>query len=108
MRKPLHQFHVLMLGTVILSAAVLFADAARSQNLYYHYSARIRMPECRSFLAQNVGNYVFASGQCASLVSELIVTSRIICMPKEATLGDAVRIIINYFDARPARTPEIR
>jgi hypothetical protein len=89
-----------------LVATILVTNGAWAQNLHYMYSARIRMPECRAFLSLTARNDKLVGEQCAAIVSELILTAKVFCMPKKATLRDAVRIVVRYVDARPARQSE--
>ena len=96
----------LSVASAALVALLLVTNAAWAQNLHYMYSARVRMPECRAFLSLSVRNETLVGEQCAAIVSELIQTARIFCMPKKATLREAVRIIVRYVDARPARQSE--
>jgi hypothetical protein len=105
MRKPMCRFYSILSGVVVI-ATMSVTSVAWSQNLYYFYSARLRMPECRAFLTQGGDKSVFAQGQCAAVISELILTAKAICVPKDVPIGKAVRTVVQYIDARPARYDE--
>ena len=104
--EPMRRYRSAILCGFFLVATIIASDTARAQNLYYFYSARIRMPECRAAIAQHPGNDAFAHGQCAAIIGELILTARTFCAPKGATTGQAMRIVVRYIDARPARLDE--
>jgi Rap1a immunity proteins len=87
------------------TALVLFATAAGAQNLN---SANYRIEGCRAAVDNRA---TYFSGYCLGLVDGIVYgeTGRdTFCLPSDAevTLGQMVRVIVAYIDARPARVHE--
>jgi hypothetical protein len=68
-------------------------------------SAEYIMPGCRQFLVSNT-QFHFLEGNCNGIVETLEFMSPDLCVPPGSTLGDAVRIVVQYIDARPIRQQE--
>ena len=84
------------------TALVLLATAAGAQNLN---SSNYRMEGCRAAIGDRATD---SSGYCLGLVDGIVYgeTGRdTFCIPSGAgvTLGQEVRVIVAYIDARPAR-----
>src|SRR5690242_5206462 len=99
MRLPL----AIVLG-ICLAAPSL--DTAHAQGRGHGYdSANSIMPGCRNFIAQtNVD--MLGQGYCAGLVDGLVYAERDLCFPTGATVEQAIRLIVEYIDAHPARLEE--
>ena len=70
-------------------------------------SANTIMPGCREVVAenytiQNAANPAFCMGLLVGLASG----DPMICIPKEVTYRQAVRVVVQYIDQRPARMHE--
>jgi hypothetical protein len=75
-------------------------------------SANSRMPGCRDFVNrgnQTSLNDAFDQGFCAGTVGGIAFTKRSPCLdiPDGVTLGQEVRVVISYIEARPARMHEL-
>lgn len=68
-------------------------------------SAEYIMPGCRQFLVSNT-QFHFLEGNCNGIVETLEFMSPDLCVPPGSTLGEAVRIVVQYIDARPIRQQE--
>lgn len=68
-------------------------------------SAEYIMPGCRQFLIGNT-QFHFLEGNCNGIVETLEFMSPDLCVPPGSTLGEAVRIVVQYIDARPIRLQE--
>jgi hypothetical protein len=72
------------------------------------HSANDIMPSCRSFLANDRSD-IFGIGFCIGSVSatfDLLVHSNVVCNPIGSNYGQAIRIAVQYIDARPQRHHE--
>ncbi len=68
------------------------------------------MPACRAVISdpgtpQRRGDEVM-EGFCAGVVAALFQRGRGICPPHEATVEQALRIVVQHIDSRPARLRE--
>lgn len=70
-------------------------------------SANYLMPGCEAFVAQNSNSgIVFQAGMCAGQVQGVLDTAEsvhMVCSPPQVTLGQAVRVVVQFIDARPAQ-----
>jgi hypothetical protein len=93
--------------TAAIMVALMHNPAAAQSDLL---SANFLMPACRQWVNgqnnHNVGD--FASGVCAGKIDALMTVSPVlhICLPPQATDGQAIQVVIQYIDARPARLHE--
>jgi hypothetical protein len=87
----------------IVGAAVLWPTPAISGNT----TANEAMEGCRFFLT-DAGSatlkQINAQGFCRGAVEALIATQY--CPPEGVTIGQAVRVVVQYIDNRPARLNE--
>jgi hypothetical protein len=111
-----------LFGAVALALTVTVVEAAEDTN-----SANARMPGCRGLLAQSPKEAdIVAMSYCSGIiygVSRIGATVayvwkrmpldraaplRPMCMdiPEKVTLGQEVRVVVTYIDARPARMHE--
>jgi hypothetical protein len=99
----------------IIAAASMLAPAIAADP----DSANSRMPGCRELAeameraARNSNNPYrsgddFNQGLCGGTIQTLMFVARFIgvCRPHEATLPQAIRVIIQYIDAQPERMHE--
>jgi Rap1a immunity proteins len=87
----------------IIAASMLAPAVAEDVN-----SANYYMPGCRHFVFYTKGND-FLDGVCAGSIGTLLTFGRVFlgfCRPPEATTGQAVQVVVQYIDARPARMHE--
>lgn len=79
------------------------------------FSANQVMKGCRAFVAKTDSD-VFLGGICVGTISTLATTINTlektakgftgICLPKAVTIGQEVRVVVAYIDARPNRLHE--
>jgi hypothetical protein len=93
-------FH-LVIAALMFVSGVAFASEADTN------SANAITPGCRLFIA-NDPKEPFLQGYCAGLVDGLRQRGRTIehCSPREVTLGQAVRVVVQYIDNHPTRLRE--
>jgi hypothetical protein len=89
-----------LLFGVALALAVTAAQAAENP-----YSANYLMPGCRDYLRRNNDGF-FMQGRCAGLIEGLLYLDNFTCPPKEVIMGQKIRVVVAYIDARPARMHE--
>ena len=73
------------------------------------HSAIVIAPGCRNFLSdrQNFTNQeVFDQGKCSGIIRGLNFLDTHSCPPKEVTLEQMVRVVVQYIDNLPARHRE--
>lgn len=68
-------------------------------------SAQYIMPGCRQFLVSKTQLH-FLEGNCNGIVETIEFMSPDLCVPPGSTLDEAVRIVVQYIDARPVRQQE--
>jgi hypothetical protein len=84
-----------------LSGGSAFAEIHESD------SANYVMPGCRNYVSENPRNGdIFKTGLCWGLISGLTYMTDSACLPAAATQRQAVSVVVQYIDARPARTHE--
>lgn len=73
-------------------------------------SANSFLPGCKSFLSHNMLTPADAlrGGRCTGFVQAFLAASPILdfCQPNEATIGQAVPVVVKYIEARPERMHE--
>jgi Rap1a immunity proteins len=91
------------IGFILL--AVLGAYAAFAQKDIY--SADYLMPGCRDFIRASTDN-AHLRGYCVDLVIGLARDAYAprICLPREVTDEQIVRVVVQYIDSQPARLHE--
>jgi hypothetical protein len=89
-------------GVVLIAAVTLNCGAA------FAYTANETMPGCRAFLKDSVasGREGIEAGLCAGAVAGLVYAAPGVCVPKGADAAQAVRVVLQYIDSRPARMHE--
>ena len=88
-------------------AALICAGSTWAQDLS---SANATMPGCRNYV-QNDGRPrsaqdAFDQGICLGIVKAIVVTDANMCPPASAVLAQAMRVVTQYIDSRPARLHE--
>jgi hypothetical protein len=101
---------------VALALTVTAAGAAED-----NYSANSRLTGCRDFLDQKSNGDGFARGLCVGVVTTIVdigglfvvsplddKSRRALCIdaPAAVTGGQAIRVVVAYIEARPARMHE--
>jgi hypothetical protein len=95
------RFHQLTLLAGIITVLLLDCRLASAE------SANYRMPGCRSFANQdNDSRYLFSAGVCSGIVEALLSLAPAlgVCRPPEATIGQGIRVVVQYVDSQPARS----
>ena len=95
--------HLSRIGFIVLG--VLGAYPAFAQKDIY--SADYLMPGCRAFLRADTGN-THLRGYCVDLVMGVARDAYAprICLPREVTDEQIVRVVVQYIDSQPARLHE--
>jgi Rap1a immunity proteins len=99
------------LSAAILAACALWPAPAQSEETV-DVSANGFMPGCR-FTIERGGaarasemQLVFDSGRCNGFVSAVALTDSGVCLPRQATIDQMLRVVVHYVDARPERMHE--
>jgi Ssp1 endopeptidase immunity protein Rap1a len=71
-------------------------------------SANFMLPQCKRFLAlAGTAKTSFAEGVCAGSITAFAFVGRSLnngfCLPKDATNGQMVHVVVAYIEARPNR-----
>jgi hypothetical protein len=93
-------------GICLILAVMLLPNWASAQS---NNSANDNMPGCRNFIKKSAENVVdaYRQGICVGTIDGLLFASvGKVCLPKDSTLGQAMRVVVAYIDARPARLHE--
>ena len=69
-------------------------------------SANEKMPNCRVFAADTRAPGTLSDGFCGGLVVGLSLADPATCLPTGVTNQQAVRVVVQYIDQRPARMHE--
>ena len=94
---------ILMVGCLLLFTASFKHSDAEEPNT----SANWVIPGCHAFIGQS-GDPMRANA-CAGMVWGVLDIAGIakwVCAPSTSTVGQAVRVVVQYIDARPARMHE--
>ncbi len=89
-----------LIGALVLSGGSTYAEINHSD------SANYVMPGCRNYVSDNPNGDLFKTGLCWGLISSLTLITDNSCVPTSATQRQAVAVVIQYIDARPARMHE--
>jgi hypothetical protein len=94
-----------LIGIGFLAVAVLGADPAFVREDIY--SADYVMPGCREFIGAGSGT-THLRGYCVDLVIGVARNAYVpsICLPREVTDEQIVRVVVRYIDSQPARLHE--
>lgn len=93
----------LLVGSVLLamSAGSALADEDATRANYV-------MVGCR-YLLENNNDHPFLNGLCVGHVSQALLVMKILkfaCPSPQVTVGQAIRVVVQYIDARPSRLDE--
>lgn len=86
---------------------MLWAGAMGARAEGDEFSANYQMPGCHTFVAKGAVDPL--SGYCLGTVSGvwgMATESHQVCAPSDVTSGQAVRVVVQFTDARPARWHE--
>src|SRR5262245_39277699 len=94
-----------------IAAAMMLLAQQGTASAQPEASANFTMPGCRSAVANNAGTWDLATlqGYCTGVIASVYWLGRDhlgICSPKESNIGQAIRVVVAYIDARPARMHE--
>jgi hypothetical protein len=89
-------------GIILAAAIVASCKASFAEDVF---SANAAMPGCREAENYNSPN-IYKRGLCMGIVSTLLDLDPKICLPPSVTNFQAVRVVVKYIDARPARLHE--
>lgn len=89
-------------GIILVAAIVASCKASFAEE---DVSANTAMPGCREAENYNSPN-IYKRGLCMGIVSTLLDLDPKICLPPSITNFQAVRVVVKYIDARPARLHE--
>jgi hypothetical protein len=96
----------LILSTVLIAGPVPVSEATAAA---YLQSANAVVSGCRFFdgptTSHNSRFDPFGQGYCVGLLEGLDYEG-VQCRPREVTLGQIVRVVVQYIDSRPARMHE--
>src|SRR5262249_56502722 len=75
------------------------------------FPANYAMPGCRALVAHRVGtgDLAILQGYCGGAIGTIYSFGRThlgICPPNESSIEQAIRVVVAYIDARPARLHE--
>jgi Rap1a immunity proteins len=68
-------------------------------------SANFMMPACRDSLRRDT-SATFQQGVCTGLIEGISYMDNSQCQPDGVTIGQEIRVVVAYIDARPARMHE--
>jgi hypothetical protein len=84
-------------------AAMMGSAMAQGNDLN---SANYHMPGCRSYMeSSSSAKDLFMQGFCVGIIDTIVYAS-LACPPDRSTLGQWIRVVVQYIDARPARLHE--
>ena len=92
-----------LIMAMIFKSEITLADIDRS-------SADYLMSGCRAFLQPSSPSPVFTvmllTAECNGVIEGLIYARTTVCLPEGATSAQAIRVVVEYIDDRPARLHE--
>jgi hypothetical protein len=92
-----------------LLVAALLVWAGQAAGAEDDNSANYLLPACRASVDTNYKHDLFIQGACAGMITgirDMLHHSKVICSPDKATNGQAIRVVIQYIEARPERMHE--
>ena len=96
-----------MKASVVCAGVLLLLFAGEAVGAGSGNSGDDIMPGCRGLVADSSGNLGdFRQGICAGSINAIIRFDPDICLPKGSTVGQAVRVVVQYIDSQPARLHE--
>jgi hypothetical protein len=94
-------------GVVLVAALMLLSGGAAFAEIHESDSANNVVPGCRNYISDNPrSGDIFKTGLCWGLISGLTYETENTCLPSAATQRQAVSVVVQYIDARPARMHE--
>jgi hypothetical protein len=89
-------------GIILVTGLMTISEVVADDS----FSANSIMPGCHQFLRQEHGNAAqsFDQGTCFGFIRGLAGLTG--CRPPEVTQGQLISVVVQYIDARPARTHE--
>jgi len=90
------------LSRVMLAAACV-AMLTTTGHAQQPDSANYVMRGCRPAVERNNHSEILLQGMCMGAVKAIAELDAGVCSPRGSTSGQAIRVVIAYIDARPAR-----
>jgi hypothetical protein len=93
---------------VLIASLILNCEVAFGQD---YTTANGMMPGCRRIVAYEASpntSAAYDTGMCAGIIGTLFYFGSALgfCSPERANRGQALRVVVQYIDARPARMHE--
>jgi hypothetical protein len=96
-----------MKASVVCAGVLLLLFAGEAVGAGSGNSGDDIMPGCRGLVADSSGNLGdFRQGICAGSINAIIRFDPDICLAKGSTVGQAVRVVVQFIDSQPARLHE--
>jgi hypothetical protein len=100
---------MIRLLTVILAIALWSAPAHSGDAI--NFSANAFVDACRGssgpFRSREAAtDAAFNTGECMGFIKGVLATTDGHCIPAEVIMGQIIRVVVQYVDARPARAHE--
>ena len=86
-------------GRAAIAAVGSILAAAHAQDAE---SAKTIMPFCRDFIAAS-SRAALRLGRCVGVIEGLAYTDRRVCAADGVTIGQVMRVVVQYIDSRPNR-----
>jgi hypothetical protein len=92
---------------ILIALLMLNGGSSASAEVSISDSANYAMPGCRNYVSENPKNGdLYKTGFCWGLISGLLYVTHDSCLPPGVTQVQAVRVVLQYIDNRPARMHE--
>lgn len=96
---------------LVATACLMLAAGATRADSQLDFSANTLVPACKNFSAQahSPDEDIFQQGVCVGEVTgvwDIALALRVVCPPRGVSRGQAVRVVTQFIDARPARMHE--
>jgi Ssp1 endopeptidase immunity protein Rap1a len=91
--------------TSIVSASILLLLISGEAMGLEFGTANEMMPGCRAMLNHDQRN-ILRQGECIGAVAAITHIDLAVCPPKDSNVEQAIRIVVQYIDSKPARLQE--
>jgi hypothetical protein len=91
--------------TSVVSAGILLLLISGGAMGREYGTANEMMPGCRALLNHDQRN-MLRQGECIGAVAAITHIDLAVCPPKDSNVEQAIRIVVQYIDSRPARLQE--
>jgi hypothetical protein len=93
-----------MKTSVVCASILLLLITSEAMGREYG-TANEMLPGCRAMLAHDQRN-ILRQGECIGAVAAITHIDIAVCPPKDSTVEQAIRIVVQYIDSRPTRLQE--